>query len=87
MGQAGQGCPGRLDPGAAGHPRAGHLHQAEATSPHSRGSCLLNTERGCEQVNLALLPESPLGFYIILYIYNCVFVVAMGMSTIAKPGD
>lgn len=31
--------------------------------------------------------REPGGVYIILYIYNSVFVVAMGMSTIAKPED
>lgn len=35
-----------------------------------------------------LIPaQEPTWVYIILYIYNCVFVVAMGMSTIVNPGD
>lgn len=62
------GLPGLGGTGAAGHPRAGRLRQAQDTSPCSSGSCVLGLGGGWEQVKLTPVPESPLGLYNIIYL-------------------
>jgi len=58
-------CPsgsGRLGLRCGRQPRAPHLRWAEAAASCSGGSCLPASGAGCERVNPAPLPVSPLGF-------------------------